>query len=298
MALDTRDKRSSAISPGSPWRGMLPLADGAITLPDWQHVALAYSGIAVQSAVNLISAPTIEAFTVAATAVIPVVATSTATIEAFTTGSGSDALATVTVQATSTVNIAAFTSTGAEIFVGTVVLATPTIGDFTSTATGAVTVTAQVNATIGAFVGEAFIAGSSFGKYTIRGRGSGVHITCRPNMSTVQDVSFHYTEDWTWTLLRKDGDGTPIDISGSALRFRLATIDGTTVMTRTESDGFTVTDGTGGECILRVTPAHQTNAGVAPATRYVWEFRVTTAGNIVMTQAYGHLTVLPSLLSS
>ena len=45
MAIDTRDKRSSAIHPSSPWRCQFPLADGAIGQGDRQHTAWIYSGI-------------------------------------------------------------------------------------------------------------------------------------------------------------------------------------------------------------------------------------------------------------
>lgn len=46
MAVDTRDKRSSAIGVSLPWRGMYPLADGAaFNQEDRQHVAFAYRGI-------------------------------------------------------------------------------------------------------------------------------------------------------------------------------------------------------------------------------------------------------------
>ena len=45
MAIDTRNKRSSAIFIGSPWRGMLPLPDGTIGQADRQHAAFLYSGI-------------------------------------------------------------------------------------------------------------------------------------------------------------------------------------------------------------------------------------------------------------
>jgi hypothetical protein len=38
----------------------------------------------------------------------------------------------------------------------------------------------QANINMQEFTAEAFIAGSTFGKYTIRGRGSGRRITCRP----------------------------------------------------------------------------------------------------------------------
>lgn len=45
MAIDTRNKRSSAIHTSSPWRCQLPLADGAIGQADRQHTAWIYSGI-------------------------------------------------------------------------------------------------------------------------------------------------------------------------------------------------------------------------------------------------------------
>lgn len=45
MAVDTRNKRSSAINIASPWRSMLPLPDGTIDQADRQHAALHYSGI-------------------------------------------------------------------------------------------------------------------------------------------------------------------------------------------------------------------------------------------------------------
>ena len=48
MAVDTRDKRSSAINLSNPWRGMLP-TPGTITQPDRQHVPYMYSGIAATS---------------------------------------------------------------------------------------------------------------------------------------------------------------------------------------------------------------------------------------------------------
>jgi hypothetical protein len=39
LALDTRDKRSSAIHVAVPWRGMYPLPDGTIAAPDRYHIA-------------------------------------------------------------------------------------------------------------------------------------------------------------------------------------------------------------------------------------------------------------------
>jgi hypothetical protein len=45
MALDTRNKRSSAINVSSPWRGMLPVPDGSLDQGDRQQVGLHYRGI-------------------------------------------------------------------------------------------------------------------------------------------------------------------------------------------------------------------------------------------------------------
>lgn len=45
MALDTQDKRLSAIHLGSPWRGMLPLPDATLSQADRQHVMCLYRGI-------------------------------------------------------------------------------------------------------------------------------------------------------------------------------------------------------------------------------------------------------------
>lgn len=50
MALDTRDKRASAINVASPWRGLLPVPDGSLNQADRQHVAFLYRGIAAGGA--------------------------------------------------------------------------------------------------------------------------------------------------------------------------------------------------------------------------------------------------------
>lgn len=46
MAVDTRNKRSSALLVSLPWRGLLPLPDSSLSQADRQHVAFQYSGIA------------------------------------------------------------------------------------------------------------------------------------------------------------------------------------------------------------------------------------------------------------
>lgn len=49
MALDTADKRSSAVNIGSPWRGLLPFPSGSIDQQDRQHIAYMYRGIAADA---------------------------------------------------------------------------------------------------------------------------------------------------------------------------------------------------------------------------------------------------------
>ena len=44
MAIDTRDKRSSAIYVGTPFRGQLPAPVGAVVDGDRAHVAFMYRG--------------------------------------------------------------------------------------------------------------------------------------------------------------------------------------------------------------------------------------------------------------
>jgi hypothetical protein len=45
MAIDTRDKRSSALYVTSPWRSQWPTPDGILDTGDRQEIAFMYSGI-------------------------------------------------------------------------------------------------------------------------------------------------------------------------------------------------------------------------------------------------------------
>jgi hypothetical protein len=49
MAIDTRDKRDSAIHVGLPWRMRFPVPDGSLPGADRQHAAFLYRGIAVST---------------------------------------------------------------------------------------------------------------------------------------------------------------------------------------------------------------------------------------------------------
>ena len=44
MAIDSRNKRSSAIRVGRPWLTVMPLADGTVGTTDRFHLAFAYAG--------------------------------------------------------------------------------------------------------------------------------------------------------------------------------------------------------------------------------------------------------------
>lgn len=50
MAIDTRNRRSSAINPQCPWRGMWPAPDSTIDQADRQHTLWSYAGIAAGAA--------------------------------------------------------------------------------------------------------------------------------------------------------------------------------------------------------------------------------------------------------
>lgn len=45
MAMDTASKRSSAINLNSPWRGLWPIPDGAVSQGDRQATVFLYAGV-------------------------------------------------------------------------------------------------------------------------------------------------------------------------------------------------------------------------------------------------------------
>ena len=117
-------------------------------------------------------------------------------------------------------------------------------------------------------------------------------------MSVQQDLEFYLGENWIVDFEVNDGNDANIDITGATLQWRLSTLPGTTVMTRTVGDGLTITAGTTGLCTLSVTALHQNTGGVLSRTNYQWEFRVTTTLGTISVQAGGALYVHPSLLAS
>lgn len=114
-------------------------------------------------------------------------------------------------------------------------------------------------------------------------------------MSTIRDLAFHFGEHWNIDFEVKDGDGAVIDLTGATIQWRLVDPAGATAMTRSVGDGFTITSGVDGFCSLSVTPTHQTSAAVVEEGNYSYEFRVTTAGGQISTNARGALAVLPTV---
>jgi hypothetical protein len=55
VAIDTRNKRSSAIHVSLPWRGQEPAPDGALSQADRQHTGLHYAGIAAGGAAAVVT---------------------------------------------------------------------------------------------------------------------------------------------------------------------------------------------------------------------------------------------------
>jgi hypothetical protein len=114
-------------------------------------------------------------------------------------------------------------------------------------------------------------------------------------LSTMRDLEFTFGEHWIVDWEVKDGIGGVINLTGATIQWRLVNPVGTTVMTRSVADGITVTGATTGLCSLSVTPTHQTTAGIVEEGNYAYEFRVTTSGGIVSTNASGALTVRPTV---
>ncbi len=52
MAVDTKNKRYSAIHVGCPWRSSLPIPDGTVDQGDRQHVAGFYRGVLAAAAAD------------------------------------------------------------------------------------------------------------------------------------------------------------------------------------------------------------------------------------------------------
>jgi hypothetical protein len=114
-------------------------------------------------------------------------------------------------------------------------------------------------------------------------------------MSVQLDLEFHYGENWIIQYECNDGNGNDINLTGAALEWGMATLNGSPVMTRIIGDGLTLTNALEGEVTLSVTPFHQSDAGITESTSYRYEFRVTTAAGTVAVQAKGMIAVLPSM---
>lgn len=117
-------------------------------------------------------------------------------------------------------------------------------------------------------------------------------------MAVRQDWPVKKGADWIWNLTATDGDGTVIDITGATIKFRIASLAGTTVDTRqTGGSGVSIVSGSAGTYTVTVTPANQTTASIAASTNYKYEIQITTSGGTIYDQMEGILKVEPTLFT-
>jgi hypothetical protein len=90
---------------------------------------------------------------------------------------------------------------------------------------------------------------------------------------------------WTFALTRKDSAGTPIDLSGLAVRsmFRANSVDGTVIATLTDADGIAV-DALAGQAVLTLTPTQ--TALFAPKSVAYFDVEMTSAGYAWQSDTY------------
>lgn len=113
-------------------------------------------------------------------------------------------------------------------------------------------------------------------------------------MSTKLDLEFHSGEHWRLDLECLDYDGDPINLTSATLNFRLKS-GSTTVMTRTNGDGCSITVAASGTCVVNVTPAHQTTASITAGKTYKYEFQVIDQNSTYYTVFHGNLKVKETL---
>lgn len=113
-------------------------------------------------------------------------------------------------------------------------------------------------------------------------------------MSTRIDLEFHYGEHWRLDLTCLDYDGDAIDLTSATLNFRMKS-GSTTVMTRTNGDGCSISVAASGTCVVNVTPTHQSTASVTAGKTYKWEFQVTDQNSTKYTVFHGNLNVKETL---
>ena len=107
------------------------------------------------------------------------------------------------------------------------------------------------------------------------------------------DGGFHIGESVTLDFTCLDADGAPIDLTGAAIVFRLASRSAF-LLDATLALGVVLIDPAAGKCRVILSPAMQAAAGVPPGD-HQYELKISTSAGAVSIQAEGALTLADSL---
>lgn len=121
-------------------------------------------------------------------------------------------------------------------------------------------------------------------------------ISGHASVITVSNVSLKLGETWALDVTCHDSLGDVISLAGCAVRWRLVAANGAVLLDLALGSGIAlVNGGTAGECMITVTPAMQSAAGI-PAGFCRHQCRVTLSDGVTVTdQFYGAFKVQPSL---
>lgn len=111
-------------------------------------------------------------------------------------------------------------------------------------------------------------------------------------MSVKKNIEFHIGETWVILFTLHNADGSAMDLTGAAVKFRIGSNPG--LLTKTIGAGITITNLVGGAGTVTITPADQVAAALVKGKTYPYELRAEL-GAFISVQAIGDLTTLPSL---
>lgn len=113
-------------------------------------------------------------------------------------------------------------------------------------------------------------------------------------MANEQNLTFVLGEDWEIAFALNDAAGADLDITGGEVAFRLSRRRVEAMLLTTAGSDISIESPSIGLGSIAVTPPDQSAAGIYAA---VWDYevRATLADGRVTTQAFGQITVEPSL---
>jgi hypothetical protein len=112
-------------------------------------------------------------------------------------------------------------------------------------------------------------------------------------MAALHELVAFYAGD-TWEICGTlNLNGSPVNLSGASVEWKLADGSGNAILDLTIGSGIAVTDVAGGGVLITVTPSQ--SAAIKPC-RYRDQLRLTTVDGTVATEWTGFIEVKPSLL--